>query len=124
MKKHTLLFYCLTALFVLLSGIYSLLYTTTGLSWYMNRNLGDGDSSITIDKVSHNLSGDYSITGLKYITPRFQLEISKLQLAWNPLYILRQEIDISVFNGESVVFRLRDESQQGALPQSSGYSVP
>ncbi|WP_455197564.1 translocation/assembly module TamB domain-containing protein [Kaarinaea lacus] len=122
MKKHALLFYSLTALFVLLSGVYSLLYTTTGLSWYLNQNLGDGDSSITIDKVSYNLSGDYSITGLKYVTPRFRLEISKLQLAWNPLKILRQEIDISAFNGESMSFSLRDESQQATLPAT--YQLP
>ena len=122
MKKHALLVYSLTTLFVLLSGVYSLLYTTTGLSWYVNQNLGDGDSSITIDKVSYNLTGDYSITGLKYVTPRFQLEISKLQLAWNPLKILRQEIDISAFNGESMSFSLSDESQQATLPAT--YHLP
>jgi len=122
MKKHTLLFYCLTALIVLLSGVYSLLYTTTGLSWYLNQNIGDSDSSITIDKVSHSLNGDYAITGLKYVTPRFQLEISKLRLTCNPLKILRQEIDISSFSGESMFFRLRDSIKTNNMPAE--YHLP
>lgn len=122
MKKQTLLFYSLTALFALSSGIYALLYTTAGITWYLNQNLSDNSSRISIDKLSHTFNGAYTIAGLKYVTPRFQLEISKLELAWNPLKILNNEIDIQSFVGESISFHWANESQQSKLPVT--YQLP
>ncbi|WP_455366359.1 translocation/assembly module TamB domain-containing protein [Kaarinaea lacus] len=127
MKKHSLLFYSLTALFVLLSCAYTLLYTTAGLSWYLNQNLDNNQSAITIDKVSHSLNGDYAITGLRYVTPRFQVEISKLQLSWNSLKFLRQEMDINSFTGESVSIHLNNNHLDNHGRQSdvaTDYQLP
>lgn len=122
MKKQTLLFYSLTTLFVLLSGIYALLYTTAGFTWYLNRYLGDSNSRITIDKLSHTVNGKYTIAGLKYVTPRYQLEITKLELAWSPLKILDHEIDIQSFAGESIAIHWAGELQQPRLPVT--YQLP
>jgi len=115
MKKRTLAFFSLTALTAVLIAVYALLYTTAGFTWYLNRNLVDEHSRITIEKLSHKLSGKYTVTGLKYVTPRVQLEISKLELAWNPLKLLSQEIDIQSFIGESMTIHMANVTQEENL---------
>jgi len=122
MKKQALFFYSLTTLIALLAGVYILLYTTAGFTWYLNRNLVDTESSITIEKLSHTLSGNYTITGLKYVSPRVQLEISKLELAWSPSKLLFQEIDIQSFLGESMSIHWANVTQKESA--TVNYQLP
>jgi hypothetical protein len=110
MKKQSLFAYSFAALFALLSGIYGLFYTATGLSWYLNQSISDSGATISIEKLNHNLNGDYTLAGLKYVTPRFRMEISKLELSWNPLKILQQEVDIRSLAGESLSLHWNSEN--------------
>jgi len=106
MRKKAIFGYSLIGLFSVLSGMsYFVLCTATGLSWYLNQNISDTDSAISISEVANGLNGNCKIIGLKYVTPSYQVEISELELSWNPLAVLRQEIDITSFSGENVSFR-------------------
>jgi len=123
MKKHTLFICIFSVLFVILSGIYSLLYTAAGFAWYLNRNLGETGVSISIDKVIHTFNGNYVIHGLKYLTPDIRLAISKLDLDWNPLGILRQKIDIRSLSSEFVSLQLTDHGMR-KTSESTVYQLP
>ncbi|MCI0504985.1 MAG: translocation/assembly module TamB domain-containing protein [Gammaproteobacteria bacterium] len=122
MKNKALLIYSLSVLSIVILGMYLLLYTAAGFTWYINRNLSGSDGSVSIDKVDYTLSGNYIITGLKYTAPNFKLNISKLELAWNPLSLLRQQVDIHSMEGESVSLQLMDSKMQSVTSES--YVMP
>lgn len=106
MRIKAIFGYSLIGLFSVLSGMsYFVLCTATGLSWYLNQNISGTDSAFSITEVASGLNGNCKIIGLKFVTPFYQMEFTELELSWNPLSILRQEIDISTFRGENVLFR-------------------
>ena len=106
MRTKTILGYTLTGLIsVLLATSYFVLCTATGLTWYLNQNIADSGMTFSIAEVDQALNGNCRIVGLKLDTAEYQLEFSKLELSWNPLAVLRQEIEIASLNGENVSFR-------------------
>lgn len=106
MRTKTILGFTLTGLFsVLLATSYFVLCTATGLAWYLNQNITDSGTTISIAEVDQALNGNCRIVGLKLDTAEYQVEFSKLELSWNPLAVLRQEIEITSLDGENVSFR-------------------
>jgi hypothetical protein len=115
--------YSLVGLCAVFTGIsYFVLCTATGLSWYLNQNIEDSESKISIEEIANSLNGNCKILGLKLDTPFYQVIFSKLELSWNPLAVLRHEIDISSFSGENVSFRTQ---RNGLLYASNkGFQLP
>ena len=107
MSIKTIFGYSLVALFSVFAGIsYFVLCTATGLSWYLNQNIEDKDSKISIVEIANGLNGNCKIIGLKLDTPFYQVVFSKLELSWNPLAVLRHEMACYTHQTKASSYRL------------------
>ena len=81
---------------------YALLFTATGLSWYLNLNLADSQGNISINNVNHSINGLYTISDFRYQSNTLNIKVDHLQIDWNPLSLMDNELDIQELIGTNV----------------------
>lgn len=90
---------------VTVSALYSLLYTATGLSWFINHTIAGKHNNIDIQKVHHTLAGNCEIAGLSYSTPRFTVTFKNIELNWNPLAIFNNRLLVHSVTAKGITIK-------------------
>ena len=104
------------SLTILLSGItcgfiYSLLFTATGLSWYLNLHITEPQANISINNVQHSFNGLYTLSNFRYQNNALDIEIDRVQVDWNPLSIISGELEIHDLIGTNLKINIKLPNQ-------------
>ncbi|MGD8567586.1 MAG: translocation/assembly module TamB domain-containing protein [Gammaproteobacteria bacterium] len=115
MNKKRFIVGVVSVTLVTVSALYFLLYTATGLSWFINQTIAGNHGHVDIQKVHHTLAGNCEITGLHFSTSRITVNFNAIELNWNPLAIFDDQLQVHSINARGVTIHVTDNDTGTSL---------
>jgi len=91
---------------LLCTSTYWVLYTNSGMNWYLNWVVSDNEATITIDGVMHRPDGQVYFKTLHYHHPKVDITFDALSSKLNLLTALAQQFEIEDFSAQKITVKL------------------